>query len=240
MILRRESLLDSSQDLRARLGLTGLTHIVGPAGSGKTLLAAVFAAETSRDSAVEWINTDGKTRFIPHLKATISLVGGCESNVSVVLVRNHIQAVESVLNLPDTIIDSTSLVIVDPINRVLDMSRKDPVMWGQELIEGVLPTLAALIEDKEVDIFIVSESRLIPDVGVRPVLTEVISRWTDHTVHVCKNEASQTSSVSIEDGTHYRHIAELSVLNSGACILKDASEATEISEVAEKCLARDY
>jgi hypothetical protein len=218
------------------LELIGLTHVLGKAGSGKTMLAAAIAADASRMSQVEWINTDSKTRFIPHLKATVTHFGGVEKNVSVTMANGHRQALETVLNLPLILAPSTSLVVVDPITRVIDMARTDPILWGQELLEEALPTLAALTENRQVDVIVVSEMRTIPEVGDLPVHSIAISKWADKTVKVCLDSSGKSSSIFIEEEGDYREIAHLKVLDDGACQLS----LSHHKGVTQDCLEKEY
>jgi len=218
------------------LRLSGFTHVIGLSGSGKTLLAISLAADASRRSQVEWINTDSKTRFIPHLRATVNHVGGDEGNVSVTIANGHKRALEAVLSLPNTLVSSSSLVVVDPITRVVDMSKSNPVMWGQELLEEALPTLAALCEDRGIDIIAVSEMRSVPEVGNLPVHSNAISKWADNTVRVCLDSSGNSSSINIEEDGNYRPIAHLNVLEDGACHLS----LSHRQGVVRSCLEKEF
>ena len=219
LTLRREAPLVRELSLRASMELKGIIHIIGPAGSGKSLLASAIAADASRTSHVEWINTDSKKRFIPHLKATIKHLGGVESNVSVMLTKGHKPALDALLMLPVTITSDTSLIVVDPITRVLDMSRTDPILWGRVLIEEAMPILGALSWERGIDIIVVSEMRFHPEIGIRPVLSNEIGKWADSTVKVCREISGKSSYVSIMENGVTREIARLRVLQTGACLL---------------------
>jgi hypothetical protein len=181
------------------MGLSGFTHVSGLAGSGKTMLAIAIAADASRMSQVEWVNTDSKTRFIPHLKATVTHFGGVDT-------------------------------------RVIDMARTDPVLWGQELLEEALPTLAALTENREIDVIVMSEIRTIPEVGDLPVHSKAISKWADKTVKVCLDSSGKSSSVFIEEDGNYREIAHLEVLEDGACHLS----LSHHKGVTQNCLEKEF
>ncbi|MFX0054583.1 MAG: hypothetical protein ACFFAX_12375 [Promethearchaeota archaeon] len=217
--LRREALLGSEYSLRASLELGGFIHVTGTAGSGKTLLAATIAADASRTSHVEWINADSKKRFIPHLKATVKHLRGLETNVSVMMTKGHKQTLDAMLSLPKTIAPDTSLIVIDPITRVLDMSRTDPILWGQALIEEALPILGALCWERGIDVIVVSEMRFLPEIGNHPVFSNEIAKWADITVKVCRDFSSKVSSVSIVENGYGRKIAQLKVLKDGACHL---------------------
>ncbi|MFW9861190.1 MAG: hypothetical protein ACFFEX_09835 [Candidatus Thorarchaeota archaeon] len=217
--LRREALLVSEYSLRTSLKLGGIIHFIGPAGSGKTLLAATIAADASRTSHVEWINADSKKRFIPHLKATVKHLRGVESNVSVMMTKGHKQTLDALLKLRTTITPDTSLIVIDPITRVLDMSRNDPILWGRLLIEEALPTLGALSWERGIDIIVVSEMRFLHEIGNHPVFSNEIAKWADTTIKVCRDISSKSSSVSIVENGDDRKIAQLRVLQNGACHL---------------------
>ncbi|MHA2355350.1 MAG: hypothetical protein ACXADC_09265 [Candidatus Thorarchaeota archaeon] len=236
LILRRDDQLVHESSLRTSIGLSGFTHIIGAAGAGKTLVAAAVAADVSRSSRVEWINTDSKTRFLPLLKATVNHLDGVEENIAVTLTKGHSNALDTVLSLPGSIHEDTSLVVVDPVTRVIDMARIDPILWGQELLEGVLPTLAALSEDGTVDVIVVSEMRFIPDLGIRPVHSDAISKWSDNTVKVCLDGSGRTSSIFKEHDNEFRKIAQLRVLDSGACQLS----VSQSLEGAMQCLEKGF
>ncbi|MHA2021546.1 MAG: hypothetical protein ACW96N_07520 [Candidatus Thorarchaeota archaeon] len=196
---RREVHLVREIGLRTSMGLSGFTHVSGLAGSGKTMLAIAIAADASRMSQVEWVNTDSKTRFIPHLKATVTHFGGVDT-------------------------------------RVIDMARTDPVLWGQELLEEALPTLAALTENREIDVIVMSEIRTIPEVGDLPVHSKAISKWADKTVKVCLDSSGKSSSVFIEEDGNYREIAHLEVLEDGACHLS----LSHHKGVTQNCLEKEF
>jgi hypothetical protein len=185
---------------------------------------------------VEWICTDSKKRFIPHLKATVNLVGGVESNVAVTMTKGHEQALDTLLSLPATLAPHTSMVVFDPITRVLDMSRTDPILWGRVLIEEALPTLGALASERGLDVILVSEMRFLPEVGNSPVYSTEISKWTDNTVKVCRDISGKTSSIFIVENGNDREIAHLQVLRNGACQLSISRH----QEVVTNCLEREF
>jgi len=234
--LRREALLGHEYSLRASLDLGGITNVIGPAGSGKTLLATAIAADASRTSHVEWINADSKRRFIPHLKATVKHLRGVESNVSVIMAEGHQQALNALLSLPMTITSDTSLIVIDPITRVLDMSRTDPILWGQVLIEEALPTLGALFWERNIDVIVVSEMRFLPEIGNHPVFLNKIARWADRTIKVCRDVSSTLSSVSKLESGDDREIAKLQVLQNGACHLS----LSHHQGVVTNCLEEEF
>ncbi len=234
MTLRREVHLAHETSLRTSLGLRGLTHVSGLAGSGKTMVATAIAADAARNSLVEWINTDSKTRFIPHLKATVNHYGGKESNVSVNLTKGHKHALETVLSLPKMLAPDVSLIVVDPITRVIDMGRTEPVLWGQELIEEALPTLAALSKNRAIDIIVMSEMRTMPMVGNLPVYYSAISKWADNTIRVCLDSMGISSLILIDESGKEKELAQLKVLDDGACQLLISQEQGVVMNCLEK------
>ncbi len=137
----------------------GIVHLSGAAGTGKTLLASIIAAIFSRSGRVEWISTDGKSGFIKHLKRNLAHYEGVTSNITVTRVIGNSEVLQAISSLVNRLDQDTRLVVVDSITRVLDMSRKDPLLWGRTLFEEALPTLASLAISHQVPIIIVSEIR---------------------------------------------------------------------------------
>ncbi|MFW9786414.1 MAG: hypothetical protein ACFFE2_07080 [Candidatus Thorarchaeota archaeon] len=170
----------SKATLTDTLTLDGLIHLWGAAGSGKTLFACSIAAEISSYSKVEWINTDSKHSFIPFLKRTIDSVGGVIQNVCVSMMGDRNEALDHILGLPQSLQKGVSLVVIDPITRLLDMARKNPILWGRELVEEVLPTLAGLVQERGLTIIITSESRELTESGNLAVHYRNIKKWVDH------------------------------------------------------------
>jgi len=180
--------------LLTALGLEGLIHVWGDAGSGKTLFAVALACVTSKDSHVEWINTDAKKSFVSHLKKNIIESGGRMENITVTLTDSHSELRALIDDLP-RILDSTSLVIIDPITRVLDMGREDPILWGREMIEEVLPTLTGIVSKNDVDIVIISESRMMGDSSNRAVHHNSILRWIDYDLCLTRSMNGSQSQI---------------------------------------------
>ncbi|MFX1439252.1 MAG: hypothetical protein ACFFFD_03320, partial [Promethearchaeota archaeon] len=146
----------------------------------------------------------------------------------------HKQALDAVLRLPIAITPDTSLIVIDPITRVLDMSRTDPLLWGQELIEEALPTLGALSLERGIDIIVVSEMRFHPETGNLPVFSNEIAKWADSTIKVCRHISRKSSSVSfVESGNNFE-IAQLQVLQNGACQLFLSRQQGVVSNCLEK------
>ena len=176
------------------MGLEGLTHIWGHAGSGKTLLAVAFAADESVNSAIEWINTDGKMSFVSHLKRNVTAHGGRMSNVTTFLTLNYAQSRDCIMNVASRVAPLTSLVVVDPVTRVIDMARLNPTLWGQQLIEEVLPTLAG-VASNGVKVVVISESRVIDGAITCPVHHESIRQWVDHDIAVRRDATGPYSTI---------------------------------------------
>jgi len=176
------------------MGLEGLTHIWGPAGSGKTLLAVAFAADESVSSAVEWINTDGKMSFVKHLRRNVKACGGKMSAVTTFVTLDYAQSRDCVMNVASRITPLTSLVVVDPVTRVIDMARLNPTLWGQELIEEVLPTLAGVVSSG-VKVVVISENRVIDGAITCPVHHETIKQWVDHDLAVRRDAIGPYSTI---------------------------------------------
>jgi hypothetical protein len=174
--------------------LGGLIHLSGVAGSGKTLLAVALASKAARNGKVLWINTDAKTAFVNQLKTNIVAAGGDKTAVSLLPVNSHEMAQDAVLNLPKTLDQDTVLVVVDPVTRVSDMSHREEVMWGRELFEEVLPTLAGLVIARALSVVIVSESRNF-DNEPAAVHHRSISRWVDHDLLLERRYGTKTSIV---------------------------------------------
>jgi hypothetical protein len=178
-----------------QLGLRGLTHIWGKAGSGKTMFASKIAADESRYSKIEWINTDSKQSFVSRLKQDITNRGGDIDNVSVTIEKDRSKIRDLILNMEDVLEPEVSLVVIDSITRVLDMSRKDPTLWGREMIEEALPSLAGLVKKKNVNIIITSEARTLDEQTTVAVHHKTISKWADHELHVVRSPNGSTCQV---------------------------------------------
>jgi len=160
------------------LDLGGLIHLWGTAGSGKTLLSVALASDVSKHAKVEWINTDGKKSFVSYLKRNIVASGGHSENVTITMTGDQSELLDLIQALPKT--DLPSLIVIDPITRVLDLARDDPTLWGREIVEDVLPTLAGMVTTNDLAIVITSESRMLEDSGNRAVYHNTIAKWIDH------------------------------------------------------------
>ena len=191
----------SSGRLMEALGLRGLIHLWGDAGSGKTLFAVALACDVSRNRRVEWINTDAKKSFVSHLKRNASASGGRMENITVTFTEDQAELCKLIEELPGAIAD-VSLVVIDPITRVLDLARDNPILWGREIIEDVLPTLTGIVNQHSIDIIITSESRMMRDSTNHAVHHGSISRWADFDLCTSRSMGRPHSQISkfSEDG----------------------------------------
>ena len=173
----------SNDVLLTSLGLSGLIHFWGTAGSGKTLIAVAIASDMSKYSKVEWINADGKKSFVTQLKKNVEVCNGHPENIVITFVQSPKALVDEIHALPDRI-DETGLIIIDPITRVLDMAHRDPILWGQEIVEDILPTLAGITQQFNIDIIVTSECRSMSDLKIHAVHHETIAKWADHDLRI--------------------------------------------------------
>jgi KaiC/GvpD/RAD55 family RecA-like ATPase len=193
--MRSVNLRVSKTTLTEMLSLDGLIHLWGDAGSGKTLFACVMAAEISRYSKVEWINTDSKQSFIPKLIRSVESAGGSIKNVTVTLTSDRTEVRNLILNLSRSLQPGVGLIVIDSITRLLDMARDDPTMWGRELFEDALPTLAGIVDEKGIKIIITSESRAMNDFGNIAVHHRSIRKWVDHDILLVRNTLEESTRI---------------------------------------------
>jgi hypothetical protein len=123
---------------------------------------------------------------------------------------------------------NTSLIIIDTITRSIDMSSLKPEMWGRELIEDVLPTLAARSQSKNVTIIIISESRFRGEETTDAVLHDIIARWVTHDLVVTREYLEKRSVIQryCEDDL----IAYLMMDKQGCIMIEAVEEKTKCSE----------
>jgi hypothetical protein len=221
--------------LEPLVGSTRLLHLWGSAGSGKTLLAASLAAEASRSGIVEWINTDGKRGFIPILRANIAAVGGASSNIRVTLAQGSAEAQAAVMGTLEGTHPETRMVVVDPITRILDMSRVDDILWGRELIEDALPSLAALAE-RGIVVVLVSEVRST-EVGVVPVMHDSVKHWKPRSLRAARGPGRH-STLFLPTPEGEEVFAVLRVDERGLIQLDYPSAAQLLGESDRTCLER--
>ncbi|NWF95608.1 MAG: AAA family ATPase [Candidatus Thorarchaeota archaeon] len=174
--------------------LRGLIHIWGAAGSGKSLLAAYMALAAVSRGRVVWLSLDGKMSVLRRLRSILEHHECAIDSVDVVVTEGHREAYNTVIEMTSRLDESTVLLVIDPITRVLDMSREEDLMWGRELIEDILPALAALTTTRSVTVVVVSEMR---EVSGRPVAVhyESILRWVDRDLVLRRRPFAHASEV---------------------------------------------
>ncbi|TXT55241.1 MAG: hypothetical protein BAJATHORv1_40151 [Candidatus Thorarchaeota archaeon] len=209
--------------------LTGLIHIWGPAGSGKTMLATALAAYASTKGAVEWICTDGKKGFLPILKRNVENLGGSIDIITLQFPQTHRESYQAIMSLVDDISPLTRCIVVDSLTRVLDMGRDDEQLWGRELIEDVLPTLASLSLARGLQVVLTSEMRELSDKGLTPVYHKEIRRWTDFEVAVSKSINRGGSDIFLEHEKLYSYtpIGSIFLDNEGRVRIQNPDIETE-------------
>ena len=216
--------------LMTSLGIRGLIHFWGSAGSGKTLLACALAGDASKHGRVEWINTDGKKSFVSYLKRNIDTSGGKVENVTITMTDDQSELLELIRTLPDS--DLPSLIVIDPITRVLDLARDDPTLWGQELVEDVLPTLAGIVSSNDLDIVITSESRMLGDSGNRAVHHNTITKWIDHDLCLNRNLSGSLTRIVRKNEETEQETAQLRVDDTGVLTIIPRIFHSRVSEGA--------
>jgi len=197
----------------ASLNLGGLIHLWGPAGCGKTLLAVALASDVSKQSRVDWINTDGKKSFVSYLKTNIASTGGCPENVTISMIDSQDELLHVIATLPKSALPA--LLVIDPITRVLDLGRENPTMWGRELVEDVLPTLAGLVASNDIAIIITSENRMVEDSTTLPIHHKTISKWIDHNLCLSRDLAGSNTQIKRKCEDSEQEAAQLRVDSSG-------------------------
>jgi len=135
--------------------------------------------------------------FVDSLRQNICAVNGKVESITVLTPRGHEEVRDTLLSTGDRIDSSIGMVVVDPITRVLDMAHVEEVMWGRELIEEVMPTLAA-ISMMGVNVLVVSESRCLDGV-TRPVHGDTIRRWASNEMVVERTLGGRVSTVICMD-----------------------------------------
>lgn len=196
------------------LGLSGLIHLWGIGGAGKTLFAVAIASEISKYSKVEWINADGKKSFVTQLKKNVVSQNGKPENIVITLIQDSKALVDEIHSLSKRINDAR-LIVIDPITRVLDMARKNPILWGQEIVEDVLPVLAGIVERFNIDIIITSECRLMNGSVNHAVHHETITKWVDHDLHIDRDPTGLFSHVLISSPDIEKETAILRITEDG-------------------------
>ena len=231
----------SEPSLTDTLVLDGLIHLWGDAGSGKTLFACSVASEVSRYSKVEWINTDSKQSFIPYLKRIIESSGGSIQNVTVTMTSKRNEIRDLILNLSKNIPTGVSLIVIDSITRLLDMAREDPILWGRELFEEALPTLAGIVDEKGIKIIITSESRTINSRDNLAVHHRSIKKWVDHDILLVRNALEDSTRIMrvIDTPEELEQIGVLRLFEDGVPLVHlQSSRGSQIAGGQDKCLEK--
>lgn len=199
--------------LMTSLNMGGLIHFWGPAGCGKTLLAVALASDVSKQARVDWINTDGKKSFVGYLKTNIASTGGRPENVTISMVDTQAELLDIIENLPKS--ELPALLVIDPITRVLDLGRENPTLWGRELVEDVLPTLAGIVASNDITIIITSESRMVEESKTQPIHHKTISKWIDHDFCLSRDLSSSKTQIKRKLDDSEQETALLKVAPSG-------------------------
>ncbi len=203
------------QTLLDSYSLSGLVHVWGLPGTGKTLFVSLLAADESRLNHVLWISTDGKLHFASRLKELIKLRHGSASNVTIVSALGHIEANQAVFTVRERVRADTRLIVVDPITRVLDMEHVDDLMWGRNLFEETMPVLAALCSSGERTVVITSEVRE-GETGAAAVHHDTIKRWTSHDLELRRDPGSaETEVLAQRSGQPAKSILRFGYARSG-------------------------
>jgi hypothetical protein len=126
------------------------------------------------------------------------------------------------------LLSDASLIIIDTITRLLDMSSNSPEMWGRELIEEILPTLAAFSKSKQVTIIIISESRYMGDDLTTAVLHRGIRRWIDHDLELKRPYLEKRSIIQRYDEDEI--LAYLVLNKDGRILIESKEEGGQCSE----------
>jgi hypothetical protein len=207
---------------KALLTMGDLFHIWGEAGSGKTLLACSLAAEAARSGSVRWICADGKRSFVRALKSNTKN----SSKIIVNILNGHKEVQDVILLVCEMIPDDTSLIVVDPITRVLDMTRREELLWGRDLIENALPSLVALTE-RGIKVVLVSEVRSLEE-RVTPVMHESILIWKPVDIQVVRS--LERDSRLLIDGNP---LARMMINSKGVVRLSEPTQEWRRSECSE-------
>jgi len=210
--------------------MRGMIHFSGSAGSGKTLLAAAIAAKVSQQSHVDWLAIDGKPGFIGHLKRNLQYYGGLESNLTVTRVSTTKDAKNVIMDTANRIKHNTRLIVVDPITRVLGLStlgnnRKEN-LWGRDLFEEALPTLAGIAEIQDMCVILTSEVRE-DETGPKAIYHKKIRSWVSVDLILDRTYSRKFSRVFVgtDDGVPGDLIGTMYLHENGEVTMK-SSDAT--------------
>ena len=155
------------------------------------------------------------------LKRSIDIVGGSISNVSVTMANDRQEVRDLILNLSESLPDGVSLIVIDSITRLLDMAREEPILWGRELFEEALPTLAGIVDDKGVTVILTSESRAMNELGNLAVHHRTIKKWVDHDIMLVRNALGNSTRIMrvIDDPGNQEQIGILRLMDDGIPIV---------------------
>ncbi|UCE10426.1 MAG: hypothetical protein JSW61_00445 [Candidatus Thorarchaeota archaeon] len=215
-------------------GISGLVHVWGSAGSGKTLLAIRIASEAACHSHVLWVNTDGKGAFIRLLRKNVVSAGGSRANVSVVL--GHSDARSAIDRISSCLKNETSLVVVDTITRILGMGPRSEPMWARVLFEEALPMLAGIARSRNIMIVILSESRS-NGVEDQAVHLDSIKKFADFDLHVEREPGRRVSRILVTGKSmdSMETILALRLSNDGIVEVNPTSKDMGYSRRQEGC-----
>jgi hypothetical protein len=144
------------------------------------------------------------------------------------MTRNHNEVQQVILDLITFLEGSDALIVIDPLTRVVDMARTDPTMWGQELIEEALPTLAALATGGPC-VLVTSECRSLAEGEKTPVHHQAIRRWADNEILVQREKAGSCSTITSIDPKSgaQKQIGRLKLLETGLIEVSIAQPTSE-------------
>ena len=171
---------------------------------------------------MRWICADGKRSFVRALRINTEN----SRNITVNILTGYKEVQDAILSLCEMIPDDTSLIVVDPITRVLDMTRRKELMWGRDLIENALPSLVALTE-QGVKVVLVSEVRNLEE-RVTPVMHESILIWKPVDLQLVRR--LQRDSTLLRDGNP---LARMMIDGKGVVRLSPPTQEWRISECSE-------
>jgi hypothetical protein len=161
-------------------------------------MASIIASLYTRESIVQWVSADGKSSFLFYLKRNMDHYGGKPSNLMVTRPSGSDEVLEAILSLPSKLTGSTGLIVIDPLTRVLDMAKTSPDLWGRELFEDALPTLAAMVMRMPLSVLITSEMRE-GERGLRAVYYQKIHRWANTNLYLERRQGFNVSRIFLLD-----------------------------------------
>ena len=138
------------------------------------------------------------------------------------------ELLELIQSLPDTKLPS--LIVIDPITRVLDLARDDPTLWGREIVEDVLPTLAGMVTANDLTIIITSESRMLEDSGNHPVHHSTIAKWIDHDLCLNRSLSGSVTHIMRKNEDVDQETAQLKVDQTGVLEIIPGIRSPRITE----------